>query len=56
MKTIGLYQAHNYGVYFATYGYTKAAIVLWLEEQGFTGTGMSARRIFRAYDEQIARG
>lgn len=53
---MSLITAHNYGTYFATYSYTKSDIVLWLQEQGFTGTGTSARRIFSAYDAQIARG
>lgn len=49
-------QAQRLGTDWAAAGATRGAVVRWLGESGYRQGGITARRVLRAYDEQVARG
>lgn len=42
------------GTQFAVYEWSEERIFRWLEEGGYSRTGLTARRVFRYYRQQLA--
>ena len=48
--------ARKYGTKFASHGWGEQEVGDWLMEQGYRLDGLTAKRIRRAYLEQVNRG